>query len=232
MPLTLTNMLLFTRQLYVDVDTTNPALSDAELTKLINEAYLRSRDHFSPRWNWERGDVLGMAAGMAQSDRNVTPTILTVAEWKMLFVEAGATTTAGTPLSRDSVSRVTALQDSEGTEGTPRIYAAQRLETFTAAGVGKWVIHVWPIPSSTIYLSGLVRHEATELAVGTDKPDVQDGEAYTICRMAAMDAALISGRPVELVHAISAPLSDKLKSHLTVGTRSVLPAPKRSAAVA
>lgn len=221
MPMTLTNSLLYTRQLYADTDTTNPALSDAELTRILNENYIRFRDHFSPRWVWESATTL--TGTLAQADRKVTFGLTTIAEIKLVFVETAVGNVAGTPMTKDDLSRILTLQDADTTQAQPRIFALLRAGTFTAANIGKWTVYFWPIPNQAYYLSALVRYEVTELAVGADKADVTDGEMYTICRLAAADAALISGRPVELVQGILAPVPEKMKSHLALAVRSVKP---------
>jgi len=221
MPLTLANMRLYARQLCLDTDTTNAAFSDAELNRFLNENYIRFRDHFSPRWVWETATTL--TGTLAQGDRKVAFGLTTLAEIKLVFLETAAGNTIGSPMTRDDLSRVLTLQDTETAQAAPKIFALQRVGTFTAANIGKWTVHFWPICDTARYLSALVRYEVTELSADADKPDVADGEAYTICRLAGADAALLSGRPMEVVSAILAPVSEKMKAHFTRSVRSINP---------
>lgn len=222
MPMALSAMLLYTRQLYADTDTTNIGLSDAQLTRFLNENYIRLRDTFSPRWQWVNSN--GLNGAVAAGGKSISIQSTTIAEIKQLFVESGAnraTDKKGTPMTRDEIGRVLTLQKSETTQAKPRIYALQRVGSTDPASIGYWIAYIWPISNTDYGISGMIRSEVTELSGATDKPDVQDGEAYTICRLAAADAALITGRPLELVQSILGPVDEKLKSHLTVAVRSI-----------
>ena len=223
MPITVTNGLLLARQNYLDTDTTNASLSDAELLRWANEVYSLVRDKQSPRYIHEHSTTLGTA--MTAGDFTVTTTLKTVAEIRALYVEAAATDITGQqPLQKAPLDRVKQLAFAH-TSGysRPRIYALQRLATFTAANQGAWVIHLWPAAGSVYkFISAMVRHEITELSAGSDVPDLTATEVYSLWRVVgALGATAL--RRTELAQGLMALVTPEWRAAFDVARVGIKP---------
>ena len=223
MAITLTNGLLLARQNCLDTDTNNPGLLDAELTRWANEVYSLVRDKQSPRYVHESATTLGTT--MTAADLTVTTSLKTIAEIRSLYIEGAAGDVTGQqPLQRASLDRVKQLAFGHtGTYSRPRIYAAQRLGTFTAANQGAWVIHVWPAAGSLYrFISGMVRHEIVELSAGSDVPDLSSTETYSLWRVVgALGATAL--RRTELASSLMALVTPEWRAAFDVARHGVQP---------
>jgi len=108
MPLTHTNMLLYTRELYLDTDTdtTRQALSDTELTRLLNRNLHWLLGKFSPRWVHEDAATLGTTFAAGEKKRFLTPQ--TIAEVKHVFRTTTGPVAVACSASSGSVTLTTA----------------------------------------------------------------------------------------------------------------------------
>ena len=229
MPITVTNGLLYARQLSLDTDTSNPAHSDAELVRDANSVYAFIRDVMSPRYVWETAATLGTTV-----TTNVAPiTLTTVAEIRAAFDEPASSSTSGTPLRRVSAEVITKLiqAGAGGPVAIGGMYFPQRLGSFTAANVGKWNILV--AGASIAYVSAMVRYEITELdsASGSGKPDLSDGETYTLWEVVAARAAHRMGR-AQLAQNIMAQVPEALRARFDVARVTIQPREPAGAKIA
>ena len=228
MPITVTNGLLYARQMCLDTDTTTPAHSDAELVRDANAVYSFIRDVLSPRYVWETATTLGTTV-----TSNVAPiTLTTVAEIRAAFNEAGASATSGNPMRRVSFELLGRLIQSGagGPTSVGDMYAPQRLGTFTAANVGKWNILV---SNGVSFVSAMVRYEITELdaASGTGKPDLTDGETYTMWEIVAARAAARMDR-MDLAANLMAQVPEALRARFDVARVTIQPREPAGAKIA
>lgn len=225
MPRTLTNGLLYARQLALDTDTTLPANSDTELTRDANAAYRFIRDALSPRYVWETATTLGttVANGIAPI------TLLTVAEIRAAFDESGAGLTAGTPMRRMALEPLLRAQQAGAPFSVGSCYAVQRVGTFTAGSIGTWKIYV--LPTSISHVSAMVRYEVTELSSGSDKADVTDGEDDAIWQIVGAHVAARNG-DMTLAQYLLSSLPEALRVRFDVARVTIKPRAPEGAKIA
>jgi hypothetical protein len=225
MPRTLTNGLLYARQLALDTDTTLPANSDTELTRDANAAYRFIRDALSPRYVWETATTLGtsVSSGVA------TTTVLTIAEIRAAFDESGAGLTAGVPMRRMALEPLLRAQQSAVYSSVLPSYAVQRVGTFTAGSIGAWKIYV--LPTSITHVSAMVRYEVTELSSGSDKADVTDGEDDALWQIVGAQAAARMGDQA-LAQSLMSSLPEALRVRFDVARVTIKPRSPEGAKIA
>lgn len=201
--LTVANGLLHARALYVDTDTTDPAVSDATLTKIANEKYLLWHARVEPRW------VTASLATLVESTASYTTTAVNIAEINTVY---DASLALGV-LEQIEIHRYRQKMFDSSSNGTPIQYALERAQTDTEANIGKWIVYPYPPPdalAATKVLTGIVRLVPALVSEipGTDQMDVSDEAAYTIWRMVAAEAARMVGEDAEFIAGILAPIKD------------------------
>lgn len=140
---------------------------------------------------------------------------------------AGGTTNAGgADLEIAEPWEVRQMQVEDSTTGTPDTVAFYRVGTDTVADVGKWVALFHPIPSATLYFNILAIVEPAKITTTTDSPDVQQGEDYALCRVAAARIALSMGREDAFIAALWQGVPEAMQAALRVQEANKGPRPR------
>lgn len=176
-----------------DTDAVDPALDDSVITTKLNKYYLLTFARDTRRVVEQTATQTGYS--FAQGDKVKTGTPTNWFEIAQAFRVSAVGSVYGTPLAIRPVHEVLRLQSSNSTQGTPTIIGFARHATNTAASVGKYDAYLHPIPDATTYVGLLVRAWPTLLSAANDSPDLTELEAYTICKLAAAECAVIFGEP-------------------------------------
>lgn len=215
MGISLANMRLHARILYQDTSTASPALTDAQLASLINEKYAWYKEEVDPRTLWvNHTDLFGAATAISSAKATTSATNYRKVLALMVASDATALDLAA-PLERVEMNEL-------GDYGTAATYALSRQQlTSTAADNGKWTVYFGAAPSSVRYTAFVIK-EVTALSADADVPELSDHESYMVARMAATDAARLSGRN-EMVQEIMAPLPQGIRDAMTTAMAAKKP---------
>lgn len=206
----LTAMIALARRLYVDTDTTDPALSTADLTALINEAYLKWHESVEPRYQTGVAFVVGATAVSAMSNANT-------------YAEFGALTVGSVGSTYRTIEQVdyNTIQDKLSEDGSttsdvPQMCSLRREQTDTEANQGLWTVNVWPRSAAGYNITAQYRKTPAALSAGTDEPDVSEEARYTIARIVAATAAYLVGEGPDFVATILQPVPEHIQSAMGV----------------
>lgn len=231
--LTVSEIEALARILYADTDSSDPALTSSELTKLINDKYLRWHEKVEPRYQIVTSGSSGFTTTSGgASASTVVGTLTTLAEIGQVLWYAGSGTsgTSGKPLE------ILPLADffrrrgvNTSASGPPAIGSLTRENTDTEADIGKWRLRVWPEADTTYQFVVVVRKVPVILAAGgVDQPDVSEPASYTLARLAAADAAYIVGEDAEFIANILRPVSQDVLGSMGMTELALRPHPSPS----
>jgi hypothetical protein len=193
-----TTILQHAREIYGDLDTTNPGVSDTILFEMLNPI-VRAIQRRYPRSVWRTSTTMGwtISANSLNSTTTGTDIIDTPAGPGVVgaFLEAAAGDAKGTPLRRMRPSRIMQLQVTEATTGTIARYSIERAATVTEADHGKLIFRWHPIPAGTSHVSARVVAEPETIDAGADGVDLDDDACYAIGKILALQAAPLVKQP-------------------------------------
>lgn len=210
--LTLTNGLLYMRSLLQDSNTSFPAATDTEYTRLINDTYLTWYRNIEIRAGSPSNLVTNLTAG---STLVASETTFTHSEILGAFRDAAGVTVT---LERMSLLEVQVLQELEPTTGPPTRYGAYKRH----GNSERWALAFHPIPDTTYTIKAYARIYPTALSAGADVPELGDAEGYWMYRIAASQVAQIIGRP-EMIEQILAPIPDSIRGLMGVERKRLDP---------
>lgn len=206
--LQLSEMETHARLLAQDGDTTNPGLTSAQYTSLINQRYLHYFRQIEPRIKWVSATTSGLTLAAATRVKTITDTgIPRIDEVIGVFDEGtdiGALTkTQGQPLKREDVAVLLAEstylpveQIDASLRGAPTKYATlvtAAEPTSATTNRGQVTIYFNKYSPIARYYSVMVRQSPTLLSGATDTPDVTPEGSYIIPTLAGYDAARLLG---------------------------------------
>jgi hypothetical protein len=110
----------------------------------------------------------------------------------------------GQELEIMDVGAVSQLQNDDQAPSTPQVAAVFKIQSSTPSNIGKWGLFLYPIPSSTFYVSAIAELAPYKLdsAVTTDRFDVTEAESRTIVARRAYRIAARQGREESLLNSI------------------------------
>lgn len=205
--LTVTNMISDVRLHVRDTNTTSPGLSDSNVVSLLNRAYY---DYCSIM---DGDEVLTTSTNVTLNQGSST----------------GSASFSVTPLSIEScyLSGVKKLKKSNlqdllslraenpSDTGEPTYFAVDFAGSRDTATV------YFDTSADQTYTAVLwFRKEPAALAAGNGTVPMGDHAAYTICMMAAVNAARVLGRPADFVNALGSQLPESIRSHMAVTFRA------------
>lgn len=220
----LTAILALARQHYVDVDSTDPALSDAQLTKLINEAYYKWCDTVEPRFKRMAVALTGLNFPAATpATVAVTCSLTNIAEVGSVECYPAASGTGATyspVLERIDFNDWLRMmgEDSTASASMPTKLALQRLQTDTEADQNKIAFYVYPPCSADLSLIPTVRLVPAALSSGTDEPDMTEEARYVLARIVAVHAAHEIGEDADFIAAIAATIPEKVQQSMGIAS--------------
>jgi hypothetical protein len=207
--LTLAEMETHSRLLAQDGDTTNPGLTSAQYTSLINQRYLHYFRQIEPRISWVSATTSGLTLALNTRVKAITDASVTtrIDEVIGLFDEGtnsdAATATQGQPLKREdlmvllSESVYLAVEAVDASlRGAPTKYAVLRDDAEpTSATTLRGAVTIYFNKYSPIvrYYSVMLRRSPTKLSNTDDTADVTPEGTYIIATLAAYDAARLLG---------------------------------------
>lgn len=199
--LTVTNGLLFCRELYVDSDTVDAALTGTQLVRIANEKYLRWHEKVERRFQTLDNTTTGLDLTGLYTDLT---SIVTIAEIESVSLRNA--TNIDTEAERAPRSEVLAslseLSYGTASDGRPYRYFIEREGTDTEASIGLWRIYLnqqHDVAGASATLKAILRARVVPALLtvsgetSTDQMDVSDEAAYTIWRLVAAEAARIVG---------------------------------------
>jgi hypothetical protein len=222
--LTATLAITQVRTLILDLSTTEPTWSDAQILTRWNEKYLRWVEVIERRVQWANASTMGwtLADGVSSDASDLKDII----EIERVFFEGtdigNLSSTAGTLMEHvKELDDILRLLKDEPAKGTPAKYAIYRETSDTPAQVGPMRVIIHPPSNGTSYLSAMVRRYRTPIDTSTvTTPDVTETAAYTICRLVAAELAQAMGRDREFVDNILAPVPDEVRASMGVILRN------------
>lgn len=205
----LTAITALARRLYVDTDSTDPALAAADLTALINEAYLKWCEAVEPRY--QVGTLFAVSGASLSAASNAA------------VAEIGALTTGTPGTTFRTIEQVdyNTIQDKVSEDGTttsdvPQMCALQRNQTDVEANMNYWTLYVWPKSVAGYNVTAQYRKTPAALSSGTDEPDMSEEARYTLARIVAATAAYLVGEGPEFVATILQPVPEHIQSAMGV----------------
>jgi hypothetical protein len=224
--LTLAGMRAHGQLLCLDTDTNSPAIGTAEWASLINEKYLTWHEKVERRFKIQASassgfTITSLSAGVVCK---VTSTATDYAEIeRVMYYQAASTALlVGAQLEKKKVSEIYRLfNEDQSLTAQPKYYALERTETGTTADIGKWTLYVQgpvDVSGGAFQFPCFVRSTPTALSADADTPDVTHEAAYTIARLAAIEAANLM-RDADLATRLAQPIPDDIRSHFGLSAR-------------
>lgn len=217
----------YMRQLYLDIDTVDQALSNGQCDSLLNDWY------HSYMYQFDRAvinhDPLVFSTGI--KSQTLSPS--TELSVHNNIIRVTRATIGNQPLDKIEFDLMLIKQNSSGygATGTPTEYAVEQVNpgSGNAPQEMTFKINVYPIPSSTVNVVVWTQEVVDDLTTDTDQPRLTAAETNWICRMAAGDAAVLTGADSEFVRMILAPIPQEIQARLYVNQNFTLPRPQRQA---
>lgn len=201
---TLENLISEARLYSMDTDTTDPALTDAQWTMLVNKAY----QDFMALFPDLLVDTVGSVT-LVNGTYKYTLNNLTGKRFRDLTI-AENTTNGDVPIERASFEELLSLVGQQ-TNIIPRSWAATR----SSSDMTSWTIYFVPTPTSTPVITFRGHVQPQDLTSG-QSPICGDAECHWIAGVAAARGARLIGRPYDFVQNIIADLPQFLQAEMFV----------------
>lgn len=174
------------------------ALTDAQYTSLINEKYIWLREEVTPRSVYLSSTNM---FGGAVSGQAVLTTPTNIKKLLALIPQASVgATVLGSAYERVEPNELADYNTSSST------FAAYRDTT----QAGKWSIQ-FGTSLTAQPVAGFVTQEVTALSASSDVPDLSDHEGYIVARLAAWEAARLSGRDDAFIASIFSTIPQEIQ---------------------
>ena len=206
------------QELVIDTNASNPGLAAADWLILLNDAMHSYAEMFPD--NIALSGVL-VSHSIALNDKSVP----------MSFVP-------GTPIMRSITGvflrGVGAMQSSpvldilrkqalQPTVGTPTEYGFISSAPGTAATALAYTMYIWPIADASYTADVYGTVQPPSLTGDSDTSVFQDTDCRVIARMAAVEACRLLGRTPAFTQTVASPLPDRVRAHMGVAAREVVP---------
>lgn len=195
-----------------DEDSSSYAISQAEVYRLINRAYVIVRGTDDTRVKVIPASVTGLTLLTNEYEKTIAASVGVRRVLELWESTPASGTFISAKLERLQPWELRTLE--QVTQEQPKYYSVSRAGTATAADVGAWTVTFHDVNNATRYYCIRALVEPTPLSTGTDKPDVDDLSCYAIADIAASVAARINGLEAAYVASIDARIPQAFKPAL------------------
>lgn len=189
---TLVQLRAYARELYLDVDTVDQALGDGTLNDLLND--------------WAYAYLYAMDRGLEPA---TTPVSFSVGQKVRVFDPSTAMTSGNSviriarimrsgsyPLKVDEVEALIDRQFNEGKTGPPTEVAFEQVAPSGGTSQPiKFNLYVYPVPDATYTVTPICQMGIDLNDTDGDQFPLTGPEVNIICRLAASEAAMLTGSP-------------------------------------
>lgn len=216
--MTLLEMRTHIRSLTLDRDS---AMDDTTLNALINEA--------GNWWHTEYGDRVQRLPSASNALSYASSAWTDTSQTNYTKILGATLETSSSGVDTDQIDMIDPhdlyrLRLISTANGVPKYFSVFRNDI--ASFIGGWRVNIHPPSNITSYRVALMVETVwSDLSTDGSTPDVTQEDAYTLCRIAAWQAAYLLGRDRAMVEAIKSMLPQHIKSRLGMLERSLAPRP-------
>lgn len=219
----------YMRQLYLDMDTVDQALTNGQCDALLNDWY------HTFMYQLDRAVIAQASIQFTTGIKSqiLNPAAESDASTHNNMIRFTRCTIGNQPLSRIEFDTMMIKQNASGygVTGTPTEYAIEQVNPGSGANPQPMTfkLNLYPIPNATFQAVLWSQEVVDDLIADSDQPRLTAAETNWICRMAAGDAAYLTGADGEFIQAILRPVPNDIQARMQINQNFTLPRPQRAA---